>query len=485
MPDHFGDVVVLLPGIFGSRLERIDGRHRTTIYDLSLKTLPSTLWSLGTDKLMLPPVDRAPDDGIVATELFNHQILPGFFGVDDYQAIVSTLHRVVKTPDQQLIAFPYDWRASSRYAAERLETVANDALTKWRAQSGNAQAKLWLVCHSMGGLVARYFCEHLGGSKITRALITIGTPHRGSAKALGALVNGYRLGPIDLTNMLRSLPSVYELLPQYPVIQTLGAKSTSLLRLPDVFGFGDLLPTPNPVSPAPQAIDMAVLAGIDPSIYRRALEFHSRIRSPALARADAGKPPSYRMEAFINRRQKTESSAEFSLTSLIMIDTYWTDHSGSFIEEDLRGDGTVPSFAAIPIEWTDTSAAVFVAEKHVAMPAASTVCDSIYNWMRPLQARQFMGDSTADAEGISLSVPPYVKAGEDMVIELEAPTPAIGEIIADNLTTGNCQTQRFSMSGANTARQFNLGGVAEGGYRVTVTPTNRLRSRISDFIVVL
>lgn len=108
--------------------------------------------------------DSPPDDDVKATDLFNYQLLPGFFGNDDYSALIDRLRSSVKEPGSQVIKFPYDWRASNKWAAERLNIVARDALKEWQHSSGNADAKLWLVCHSMGGLVARYFCEHLGGT---------------------------------------------------------------------------------------------------------------------------------------------------------------------------------------------------------------------------------------------------------------------------------------------------------------------------------
>ncbi len=92
-----------------------------------------------------------------------------------------------------------------------------------RNGSANPDAKLILIGHSMGGLVARYFLECLDGWRDTRMLITFGTPHRGSLNAVDFLVNGFvkKVGPLkvaDLTTLLRSLTSVYQLLPIYPCV---------------------------------------------------------------------------------------------------------------------------------------------------------------------------------------------------------------------------------------------------------------------------
>ena len=46
----------------------------------------------------------------------------------------------------------------------------------------------------MGGLVARWFLEVLGGWEVTRRLITIGTPYQGAIGALDTLCNGVAKG---------------------------------------------------------------------------------------------------------------------------------------------------------------------------------------------------------------------------------------------------------------------------------------------------
>jgi pimeloyl-ACP methyl ester carboxylesterase len=92
-------------------------------------------------------------------------------------------------------------------------------LDRWRQATKNQNAKLIFICHSMGGLVARYFLEVLGGRELTSKLITIGTPYQGSINALDAMVNGLFLGfgPIGFSvdKLVRSFPAVHQLLPTY------------------------------------------------------------------------------------------------------------------------------------------------------------------------------------------------------------------------------------------------------------------------------
>ena len=68
------------------------------------------------------------------------------------------------------------------------------------------------ICHSMGGLVARWYIDCLGGANVTRKLITLGTPARGALNALEQLVNGVHKGPgpfkLNLTLFARSLRHV-------------------------------------------------------------------------------------------------------------------------------------------------------------------------------------------------------------------------------------------------------------------------------------
>ena len=98
-------------------------------------------------------------------------------------------------------------------------------LALWRRDGGTDGSRVILVAHSMGGLVAQYFLEALEGWRDCRALVTFGTPYRGSVNAVDVLANGLRPLGVDLSAPLRSFPSVYQLLPRYAMI---GADSGSL-----------------------------------------------------------------------------------------------------------------------------------------------------------------------------------------------------------------------------------------------------------------
>jgi len=70
-------------------------------------------------------------------------------------------------------------------------------------------------------LVARYWMDVCGGWRVCRALITLGTPHRGAPKALDWLVNGpsvVRKRLAGVADLFRQWPSAAQLLPRFPMI---------------------------------------------------------------------------------------------------------------------------------------------------------------------------------------------------------------------------------------------------------------------------
>ncbi|HVL48746.1 MAG TPA: alpha/beta fold hydrolase [Candidatus Thermoplasmatota archaeon] len=71
-----------------------------------------------------------------------------------------------------------DLRESARLLAGKVGAVA----------ASESADRVSLVGHSMGGLIARYYAEVLGGAKSVHGLVCLGTPHRGTYAGLGAPV---------------------------------------------------------------------------------------------------------------------------------------------------------------------------------------------------------------------------------------------------------------------------------------------------------
>ncbi|MFJ9393677.1 esterase/lipase family protein [Streptomyces californicus] len=69
-----------------------------------------------------------------------------------------------------------DIRAAAALLGRQVEAV--------RARTGHDRVDI--VGHSLGGLIARYYVQRLGGDRRVRTLVTLGTPHGGTAVAPGA-----------------------------------------------------------------------------------------------------------------------------------------------------------------------------------------------------------------------------------------------------------------------------------------------------------
>ena len=244
------DLVVVIPGILGSTL----ARQGSLVWAPSAGVVWEAIRSFGTslDALTLPVDlgDGHPGDGVEPVALMpDLHLLPGLWTANiGYDRLLQwlTSRFTLELPDPtdplrpaNLLPFPYDWRLSNRFNARRLKAEVEPALERWRSQGGAArEARLIFICHSMGGLLARWYVEQEGGAAHTRKLITIGTPHRGAAAAARQLVNGVEkgIGPLrlNLTRFARSLPSIHELLPRYACLETPGGLEPLTTALPGI-----------------------------------------------------------------------------------------------------------------------------------------------------------------------------------------------------------------------------------------------------------
>jgi Lecithin:cholesterol acyltransferase len=341
------DIIVLLPGITGSVLKK-DGK---IVWGYSAKSIGKALFSGGgawTRDLALPDDDPEMDDlgdGITADELMpDLHLLPGLWKIDGYSKITNAIENNFEvTPGKNLFRLPYDWRRDNRVAARKLARLSHQWLKDWRAVSGNADARLILVGHSMGGLVSRYFLECLEGWRNTHALITFGTPYRGSPNALDSLANGLKMGPLDLSELARQLTSIYQLLPIYPCYDGGDGKLQRVGEASDI---------PN----------------LDGEKAAHALSFHRQIEDAVKTNhaLPAFKTEGYRVAPVVGIAQDTMQSALLDGSSVRMLKTYEGKNMG--------GDGTVPRVSALPIEMSDDShEAMYAGTKHGSLQNADPV----------------------------------------------------------------------------------------------------------------
>jgi pimeloyl-ACP methyl ester carboxylesterase len=351
------------------------------LWDLRLRSLRKTF------ALVLSGHFEAPHegDGVMPDGLLTEPAwLPDFFGVDGYTELVNLLQPRLEV--HQLLTFAYDWRYSNAHTARLLDEEIRPALAEWQSGPGGPGSKLILICHSMGGLVARYFCEHLGGAALTRRIVTFGTPHRGALKALYALSGEMKIAPfISARSIAGAWPSVWEMLPQYPCLRDANGR---FVRLAD------------------STLDLAR----DPR-FAGARDFQQAIRVPAEARAKAGER-AYDQVVFFGRVQTTLQYAKVWGSSIKPI------APGADGVPDRGGDGTVPSFASMPIEWDSSEDALPLLDKHAALATRQSAIEYLLNRLDPAH---LSGDKRPGLEHVF-----DVIAGTEPEGERPEPEPALG-----------------------------------------------------------
>lgn len=393
------DMVVLLPGITGSVLQK-DGKD---VWAISGQAAWGWLRSLG-DSLQDMVLKGGDPGGMVATRIMpDAHVVPGLVRIDGYSA---TAAMVVETFDvvhgslgdarpANFIEFPYDWRLDNRVNAGWLAELVSDRLPRWRAHTGNPDARVIFLAHSMGGLVARYFLEVLDGWRDCRALITFGTPYRGSLNAVNFLANGYKRLLVDLSEVMRSFPSVYQLLPIYQALLTGG----DYVRVAEATG----------------------IPGVDATLARDALAFHREIE----AKVDEHRKDreyldqGYVTVPIVGTRQPTAQSAVLAGGRVTV-----GPELPAWIDPLLDGgDGTVPRLSAIPIELSDAYRDTYVPERHGSLQRNRSVLDDVRGRLEQMQVRGLRAirgpeenPAVAERPAIALEVDDLYLAGEPVTL---------------------------------------------------------------------
>jgi pimeloyl-ACP methyl ester carboxylesterase len=433
------DVVVVLPGILGSTLRK-DG-HPAWEPSAGAALRAIATFGKSVQRLRLPAGigDEHPGDGVEPGGLMpDLHVLPGIWTpVKGYDRLLARLrslgYREPATtpagPPGNLLPVAYDWRLSCRYNGRRLAAVVGPALERWRAQGGRyADARAVFVCHSMGGLVARWYIEQCGGAEVTRKLITLGTPYRGAAQALAQLINGAPrgLGPlqVDLTGFARSMPSLHQLLPEYACLAHDGdlAKTTEL-----------------------------PLPGLDAAMVADAMNFHA-----TLAGAEARRPQSLAdTHAIIGTGQPTPTTARLADGRIELAGTYRGD--------DLYGDSTVPVVAACrPDVPMDSNTLRRVPDKHGNLQRNTAALNEIE---AVLAARSVTVRATAPVP-LRVDVPDFALCGQPVTVQV---TPAQHSRHAIRLQvrseTGTLTEARMLRPSAGTMTAV-IDGLAPGAYTI-------------------
>ncbi|MDZ4228506.1 MAG: hypothetical protein U1E54_04650, partial [Candidatus Levybacteria bacterium] len=219
--------LILIPGIGGSELKV--NEEKMWIDDDGHGGMYSHLYPAGEkvwiNKLqaVLPGEDdyfdvlRMETDG--QTSEANLELTGTLF--DSYNDTINFFTSQGYILNQDLFVFPYDWRKD----ISGTKNFLDNEIQQIKTQTGSA--KVDIVAHSMGGLVARNYIADVDKASNVRKLFTLGTPHLGSVDALKGIKYGNCLTDkylnilplcIGLTNseikdVLQNMTSNYELIP--------------------------------------------------------------------------------------------------------------------------------------------------------------------------------------------------------------------------------------------------------------------------------
>jgi triacylglycerol lipase len=124
-------------------------------------------------------------------------------GIIDNHAIFTVMEYALRRHGFQTLS-RYDYGVLTQNiprAAVRLGAAIDEL------SAATGYERVHVIGHSLGGLIARYYVQRLGGDQHVHTLVTLGTPHQGTQLAWAA--------PL--------LPLVRQLTPDSPVIQELAA----------------------------------------------------------------------------------------------------------------------------------------------------------------------------------------------------------------------------------------------------------------------
>jgi pimeloyl-ACP methyl ester carboxylesterase len=395
--------------------------------------------------------DEHPGDRVEPVAVMpDLHVLPGLWTVQlGYERLLGWLEsafglvRVTAGgPPGNFLPVAYDWRLSNRFNGRRLKTLIEPALERWRGRGGvHADAQLVFVCHSMGGLVARWYIQREGGAAVTAKLITLGTPHRGALNSLEQLVNGVQKGPwpfrVDLTGFARSMPAAYQLLPEYACLES----------------GGGLAKTTEVVVP-----ELSTVMAAD------AMRFHDQLDDPA----NPSWEKAFDLHPVQGQKQQTATTARLSSERVI---------PSPVIEgRDEGGDATVPALSAMPKAVPPRSPVLrHVTERHGALQANQSVFDEIEGI---LTASEIVHRAPVGLP-VDARVPEVLDPGDELAVEAVFPDgePVPLEALLVDEAGATVDRERLVKRAEGYGATF--GPSAPGAYQVRVAGYGSARAQVT------
>jgi alpha-tubulin suppressor-like RCC1 family protein len=218
--------VILLPGIMGTQLKNNE----------VCNNVPAGRVWLDLLKIGFLPILELKEDGKTQNNRCSIEIdglLQEFGPFDFYKGFLSAIAQDYGPiiSDYQ----GYDWRKDLEYNAEKLDEFID-------SHKGN-NAKVILIGHSMGGLLARQYISDPDRAENVAQVISIGSPYYGAPKLAYAMLSGQIGLPIDdyfindnhIRQIIRNSPGSMELLPSRTYFQQSGGYLFTNMALKTTF----------------------------------------------------------------------------------------------------------------------------------------------------------------------------------------------------------------------------------------------------------
>jgi triacylglycerol lipase len=167
-------------------------------YPLGLLSAPAARSIRRYDLRGLSPAQRGlVHHGVAAAET----LILLVHGIVDNHSIFTLLHRALRRRGFVTVS-SYDYGLLTRDVPAAASLLGH-AIEKLATDTG--YKRIHVIGHSLGGLIARYYVQRLGGEASVHTLITLGTPHSGT----------------EMARPLRMLPLLDQLTPDSPLIREL------------------------------------------------------------------------------------------------------------------------------------------------------------------------------------------------------------------------------------------------------------------------
>lgn len=316
IPPHF---IVIVPGYMGSML-----RDKSTgeIVWVDFRGLLRNPFKIGQAIDTLLEKMAYPNENIEPAGIMNEVLfVPPWAKQEHYGRLLEKLELwdyqvdpVDPHPSAKAVyTFPYDWRQDNRISARQLGA----AIERWSKRHNGAKA--WIIAHSNGGIVSRWYIEKEGGKDHVQRLFLMASPWDGAPKALRVMWSGlnvlglrrfnlFNLGA-RMKGLIRTFPSFYQIIPfTNPFLRDAHNQEINLFQ------------------------DPSWLAGShDRELLADAFKFNQELNSS---------PPSVETLCFFGRSKPTTTTGVVSLAA----GGSWDDIQ--WIETG-TGDGTVPERSAV------------------------------------------------------------------------------------------------------------------------------------------